>query len=152
MVTLYFVMKIVRSNIIMEFKMKKLLLLLLSTSVNADVVTSTIVHQPPFARQNVTFTLGSTHTYSITNQSATTRDYNVCFRMNICNQYPYYIKTSEKCLIETVKPYENVQGKYDLLFTTQIALTHVQCDVYAQTQVTNAEYNITSDTKGITFL
>ncbi|HXT83627.1 MAG TPA: hypothetical protein VN704_04760 [Verrucomicrobiae bacterium] len=68
------------------------------------------------------------------------------------NEFPYYIKSKKECINKTIKPYSNIQGNYDLLFKTQMPLSKVSCTIYATTEITNAEYNISYDKKMMEFL
>ena len=132
--------------------MKKLLLILISTNIYADVVTSTIVQPPSYARANYDFTNQSNHTYSITNLTTTDKTYNICYMMQVCSEFPYYVKSKKVCQVETVKPYANIQGKYTLLYTAQMPFSRVSCTIYATTEITNSEYNISFDQKMMEFL
>ncbi len=133
--------------------MKKLLTcMLISTTIHAEVITSTEVIRPPFATPKVNFTTNSNHAYSITNESVLTQSYHVCFIQQICPEYPYYTKTKSICFDREVNGLEFVSDSYGLVFTEQLPLSRVQCKIHATTIISGFESKQSDDEKMMQFL
>lgn len=129
--------------------MKKLLIvsmILLSQTTFAKATSTAHVYPISFVHNDTDRTAESKHTYSITNDAATSQYYQVCYDLTTCPDWPSQTRTTHVCEDVTLNPKETKSAEKHVFLNFRYHFTtQAWCHVVAQTQVIGGDYSLSRD-------